>query len=404
MASSARVLLGAVIGLLICAFPRQSEAAEIDLKTLTGPPPLTLIIISGDLRPGDKERFLNIALQTEKAVVVLGSPGGNLLAGLDIGQAIRLRGYATYVPDNVQCASACALAWLGGSRRFMSRSAQIGFHAAFSSADPTNANGAANAVVGAYLNSLGLSQSAVIYITSARPTSMSWMSFEEAGLYGIDVKELNINASTVPSTPYNSPPIASTSPAEPSAAITSNDRVMAVTSDQLTLRDQPNAKARALIAINGGARVSVIDDSPNGWKHIRLFTNGLTYSGFVNGRYLTSDVASIVSPLIIAETADLLKPSFCGKENEPIEEVLCSNDDISEQESAMEKSYYALIAQMGAASDAIKASQRKWLADRRTSCSVPEFGKMPKPIPVSVAKCVQAMTDQRKHNLRRGIY
>jgi hypothetical protein len=118
---------------------------------------------------------------------VLNSPGGSALAGIEIGKAIRLKGLATVVPESSICASACAIAWLGGTPRFMSRGARVGFHAAF---DKTNgeASSAANAAVGAFLNQLGLRTDAIFYITSAAPSEIQWLSFEDAEKLGIEVK------------------------------------------------------------------------------------------------------------------------------------------------------------------------------------------------------------------------
>jgi hypothetical protein len=44
-----------------------------------------------------------------------------------------------------------------------------------------------NAVLGAYLYQLGLSEDAIVYITRAGPASMQWLSTEEASQHGIDV-------------------------------------------------------------------------------------------------------------------------------------------------------------------------------------------------------------------------
>lgn len=86
------------------------------------------------------------------------------------GQAIHLKGFATLVPDGVQCASACALAWLGGIPRLMGETAKVGFHAVYTSNGGQPAiSSAGNALVGAYLNQLGLPTSAVLYITSPPP-------------------------------------------------------------------------------------------------------------------------------------------------------------------------------------------------------------------------------------------
>ena len=73
-----------------------------------------IILVDGQLSIGDEKQFISAALNSENAIVVFQSPGGNLFAGIEIGKAIRLKGFSTFVPDGVQCASACALAWLGG--------------------------------------------------------------------------------------------------------------------------------------------------------------------------------------------------------------------------------------------------------------------------------------------------
>jgi len=52
-------------------------------------------------------------------------------------------------------------------------------------------SGPGNAILGAYLNQLGLSERAILYITHAAPTSMQWMSMEEATEYGITVTKLS---------------------------------------------------------------------------------------------------------------------------------------------------------------------------------------------------------------------
>jgi hypothetical protein len=44
--------------------------------------------------------------------------------------------------------------------------------------------------LGAYLNQIGLSEEAILYITHAAPTSVQWMSLEEAAEYGIVVAKL----------------------------------------------------------------------------------------------------------------------------------------------------------------------------------------------------------------------
>jgi hypothetical protein len=45
----------------------------------------------------------------------------------------------------------------------------------------------ASALLGSYLTQIGLSESAVVYITKAAPTEMTWLNFRDAKQIGIDV-------------------------------------------------------------------------------------------------------------------------------------------------------------------------------------------------------------------------
>jgi hypothetical protein len=154
-----------------------------------------LIAISGDLALGDERKFIDLALSSQNALVVFQSPGGNVFAAIEIGKAIHLKGFTTLVPDGLQCASACALAWLGGRVRLMSDTARVGFHAAHtnSGGQPTISS-AANALVGAYLNQLGLPETAIVYITGTSPEGMQWLNFADAQRFGIDVQQVNLSA------------------------------------------------------------------------------------------------------------------------------------------------------------------------------------------------------------------
>jgi hypothetical protein len=93
------------------------------------------------------------------------------------------------VAKDTYCASACALAWLAGTKRFMEPGARVGFHAAYEILDGLpKTSGRANAIVGAYLNQLGLNVEAIVYVSTAAPESMQWLTAEDASQYGIDVE------------------------------------------------------------------------------------------------------------------------------------------------------------------------------------------------------------------------
>ena len=154
----------------------------------------TLVMLEGTLVATDADQFIaRTAPLRTTAIVALASDGGSLLAGLQIGEAIRQKGFSTIVPANQHCASACALAWLGGVERFIGANARIGFHAAYDRASGRE-TGVGNAVVGAYLNKIGLSYAAVVYITQVAPNDMTWLNMSDAAQRGIRVTLLSTSA------------------------------------------------------------------------------------------------------------------------------------------------------------------------------------------------------------------
>jgi hypothetical protein len=73
----------------------------------------------------------------------------------------------------------------------MEEGAWIGFHAPRRSDDPGFLpDSAGSAVVGAYLNELGLPSRAIEYMTERQPVDMNWLSFDDADRLGIEIQEL----------------------------------------------------------------------------------------------------------------------------------------------------------------------------------------------------------------------
>ena len=150
-----------------------------------------IVTVLGTLVVADTQKFLDRTSGLQKAIVMLASDGGSVIAGISIGKTIRARNFETAVPDGVRCASACALAWLGGTSRFMSAGARVGFHAAYTKEGGTvQESGVANALVGSYLARLGLSDTAIVYITSAHPDEMQWLTMSDARQVGIEAAPL----------------------------------------------------------------------------------------------------------------------------------------------------------------------------------------------------------------------
>jgi hypothetical protein len=186
-----------VAAVMVLAAISSARAADISVDNArAGKPPLVSII--GEIDPDDGGKFSSLVAGLPTAIVGLESPGGNMLASLRIGEIIRKKRFATVVPDQMTCASGCALIWLAGVRRYVANTAKIGFHSAY---DPVarEQSGLGNEMISAYLAKLGLSYEAILYMTSASPTDMRWLHSDDARRLGIAADELgSIDANAPP--------------------------------------------------------------------------------------------------------------------------------------------------------------------------------------------------------------
>lgn len=146
-----------------------------------------VIFIEGEIHPGDDERFREISLQLRSAVVMLNSNGGSLMPALEIGKIIGISRYDTAVLYDNVCASSCALVWLAGANREVMGGGRVGFHAAYrDNAGRLEEVGAANALIGSYLTSLGLPTRAILFATSAPPDRILWLTEKNMKDSGLD--------------------------------------------------------------------------------------------------------------------------------------------------------------------------------------------------------------------------
>ncbi len=174
-------------GLLIASLP---AARAADIKTfISKDGQLTVITVEGEFQVADGEKFAQVASGVQHGAVFFASPGGALIAGLQMGKVIRLHHFATFVGQDNMCASACALAWLAGKPLIMQEGSQIGFHAAsIEKAGERVGSNVGNALMGAYLSELGLSYDAIIYIETADPDDITWLTMRDAHKIGLHVR------------------------------------------------------------------------------------------------------------------------------------------------------------------------------------------------------------------------
>lgn len=179
----------ASFGVIWTAFAISANAATIEVDDLEGS---KLIYLSGKIEAGDERKFNNVAATIENAVVALSSDGGSTVTAIEIGKSIRLKGFSTLVFNGSPCNSACALIWLGGSARALSKSARIGFHATYIDVSGRKLeSGAGNAIVGRYLTLLNLSERAVIFATESPPDSLNWLTSANLASLGIEAQTVD---------------------------------------------------------------------------------------------------------------------------------------------------------------------------------------------------------------------
>jgi hypothetical protein len=162
--------------------------------------------------PQDFEKFLNSASIFKSHRIVLNSGGGNVIAGMQLGDIIRRYGLRTAVGASKkngefsivgpgECASACVFGLAGGTERVISPGSKIGLHQyavdfnkllagntlAIGDLDRAFAEG--QTVMGLTLSffiSMGIDPRVAIVMTKKSPNDIYWMTEKEA----VDLKVL----------------------------------------------------------------------------------------------------------------------------------------------------------------------------------------------------------------------
>lgn len=157
---------------------------------------LTAILAEGEILKGDLDRFKKyVAAQPVRPVIAiyLASPGGSLGEGMAFGRFFRLHAIKTVVEGGETCASACALAFLGGHDgtgvwRSSSDNSKLGFHSFRSPDSPLQDQDdtlhAASQVM-AYGKSVDAPLELLIRTFETPSDEMHWLSEEETCSLGI---------------------------------------------------------------------------------------------------------------------------------------------------------------------------------------------------------------------------
>ena len=181
----------AVVVAMLLGGAGSAGAAEIEKVDLPGIE-VPFVSVRGPIEMGDGDKFETVVRGLDRATVILQSPGGLVKEALHIGAAIRTEGFATMVPADKQCLSACGLIWVSGVRRYMSDTSLIGFHAAYREDNGEyHESGVANAEIGSFLTHLGLRIEAIRYFTVAGPNDFLLLTPDKARALGIETYKVD---------------------------------------------------------------------------------------------------------------------------------------------------------------------------------------------------------------------
>ena len=124
--------------------------------------------------------------------IALTSPGGSVVGGLQLGQAIRMGGFNTTIGNTDHstnnCLSACAYAFLGGITRYLPAQAKYGLHQYRAIEKEITADEAQklNAIMGKYVDAMGVDRRVLDYAQLTSSDKMTVLSQTEAKRLRVD--------------------------------------------------------------------------------------------------------------------------------------------------------------------------------------------------------------------------
>jgi hypothetical protein len=179
------------------------------------------LVVSGEFEISDDPvAFAGEIAQFKPAFITFRSVGGNVTSAMKIGRMIRALGISTLQIRSAECASACALAFVGGVRR-SAEAGSIGVHqASFSddaALDSKTAVTAVQAMTGeiiGYLTEMGVSPQLLQLSLSVESSDMRYLTSSEMANWGVTTPGA-VGGTDVASTPSStSAQVPTTSPSE----------------------------------------------------------------------------------------------------------------------------------------------------------------------------------------------
>nr|WP_246727390.1 hypothetical protein [Rhizobium leguminosarum] len=196
----------------------EDAAAAITYERLSLNDGGRLLVIKGEFEPSDDPMKLVAEYsQYQPNVISFDSNGGSVVAAIKIGRAIRALSANTVQIRSTQCASACALAFIGGVKR-SAEAGSIGVHQASFSDDAaldsktavTTVQIMTGEIIG-YLSDMGVSPNLLRLSLSIESSDMRYLTTAEMRDWNIITSNDTVTAQTVPSSEPVDKPVSSPS-------------------------------------------------------------------------------------------------------------------------------------------------------------------------------------------------
>lgn len=169
------------------AFTHPSSAHALFLEAMDIGGGGTFLSATGKIEDGDTDR-IEAAFNAvpDMAILMIGSPGGDLVEAEKLGRMLRSMGINTIVDPKIGCFSACFVAFIGGAARAAPKETKLGSHQFYWSDDAGSSRSALSASqfmsarLLRYFTDMGVSTEALTLIMETKPEDM--FIFAEPGL------------------------------------------------------------------------------------------------------------------------------------------------------------------------------------------------------------------------------
>ena len=211
-------------------------SAAISLSNFTSSDKTTFLVLTGTFEFTDDEAsIVNAARAFDPNYVIFNSPGGNIDAAMRFGRKIRALGLRTLQIRSLECASACALAFMGGVER-LAEASSIGVH---QSSFPVGMGGTSNQAISdvqtstaniiSYLSEMGIDPKLLQLSLSIDSTDIRYLTAAEMREFHVTTgSDQGANATAPQIAAIPSPQIAPPEPAVSSLQTSSKPNRIAI--------------------------------------------------------------------------------------------------------------------------------------------------------------------------------